>query len=617
MREKGREREGERVRGWGVLGSSGSDRHSCNVLVRDSLISIVSSNRFASVDFRVVVTEDKLSHFVFLDVEELLWLKSVLEVAAGQNWSLPKDCHFAGKRRMLIVRIFRRKGVPFLNLAEKVCSGRQYFVNIPAGLGGVGWNQVLRMLSDVVIKVVPPAPPLRGPQKSFAEVLKGATLHLRGRCEIDGKGVIRVQQEGVAERLRFLERCLCFRVVSKEPEALNWTVFRSWMQRNWGVDSKAQIWGLGSDLWMIECGSREEVNRVVALGRTLFGTSQVFLDRWTSEAGRARLLRKEGAMWIVAKGIPLHIRSVDLFRQIGEVCGGFVEHDSQWCPLSSVRIKVAGSGSVPENVVVRHLDEVFDIRIWKESSGMLEKDVRGKEPKRKEVVERAVNGLSCLGAEFFSGSGRGEEGGPSSVFTAEAISSLSPGKIQGGNHFFGADEVEATVERRSGGMGQAVVVSDFVQRSLPGGRTSEGLKDTLMRCVDATKRGSSGYDMQEKFLGGLKRLDGFVGLMLREDVGLCVLTRQCSDDFLKPFLCLGSDHEGGLFREEAGQKGLGPVGSGSILIPFNLSVESWRGIRCGPARLTKVGLDWVKKGGKADEGPDWWRDGDGEGRDFD
>ncbi|CAN1135346.1 hypothetical protein LINPERHAP2_LOCUS8783 [Linum perenne] len=356
---------------------------------------------------------------------------------------------------------------------------------------------------------------------------------------------------------------------------------------------------------MIECGSREEVNRVVALGRTLFGTSQVFLDRWTSEAGRARLLRKEGAMWIVAKGIPLHIRSVDLFRQIGEVCGGFVEHDSQWCPLSSVRIKVAGSGSVPENVVVRHLDEVFDIRIWKESSGMLEKDVRGKEPKRKEVVERAVNGLSCLGAEFFSGSGRGEEGGPSSVFTAEAISSLSPGKIQGGNHFFGADEVEATVERRSGGMGQAVVVSDFVQRSLPGGRTSEGLKDTLMRCVDATKRGSSGYDMQEKFLGGLKRLDGFVGLMLREDVGLCVLTRQCSDDFLKPFLCLGSDHEGGLFREEAGQKGLGPVGSGSILIPFNLSVESWRGIRCGPARLTKVGLDWVKKGGKADEGPDW------------
>ncbi|CAN1189489.1 hypothetical protein LINPERPRIM_LOCUS24511 [Linum perenne] len=101
------------------------------------------------------------------------------------------------------------------------------------------------------------------------------------------------------------------------------------MHKNWGVQAAAKIWSLEDDVWLLECESLEAVRRVIALNRCRFGSVRIFLDNWTAGAGRSSCLEDQGLEWVVVRGIPLHLRSEELFRRIGELCGGFVEFDSQ------------------------------------------------------------------------------------------------------------------------------------------------------------------------------------------------------------------------------------------------------------------------------------------------
>ncbi|CAN1294914.1 hypothetical protein LINPERPRIM_LOCUS22643 [Linum perenne] len=63
---------------------------------------------------------------------------------------------------------------------------------------------------------------------------------------------------------------------------INWKTFRDWMNKNWGVPLQTKISNLGDDLWMLECNSKEMVNIILALDKVLFGSSRIFLDKWTS-----------------------------------------------------------------------------------------------------------------------------------------------------------------------------------------------------------------------------------------------------------------------------------------------------------------------------------------------
>ncbi|CAN1835703.1 hypothetical protein LINPERHAP1_LOCUS34509 [Linum perenne] len=120
---------------------------------------------------------------------------------------------------------------------------------------------------------------------------------------------------------------------------------------------------------MLECSSEAEASRVLALGRTLYGTSKVFLDRWTVEAGRTTVLKKQDEAWIRVSGIPLHLRSDELFRGIGEKCGGYVEHQEAGCRLNEIRVKVRLSKDrkYPDWITLRFREREFRIHIAMES----------------------------------------------------------------------------------------------------------------------------------------------------------------------------------------------------------------------------------------------------------
>ncbi|CAN1130640.1 hypothetical protein LINPERHAP1_LOCUS10554 [Linum perenne] len=96
---------------------------------------------------------------------------------------------------------------------------------------------------------------------------------------------------------------------------------------------------LGDGLWLLECSSKLEANRIIALRRQRFGSFNIFLDAWIKEAGRSGVLWDSDSSWVVIRGIPLHLRSSDLARSLGEALGGFLDFSAGF-DLSSFRVKV-------------------------------------------------------------------------------------------------------------------------------------------------------------------------------------------------------------------------------------------------------------------------------------
>ncbi|CAN1823890.1 hypothetical protein LINPERHAP1_LOCUS30563 [Linum perenne] len=130
-----------------------------------------------------------------------------------------------------------------------------------------------------------------------------------------------VKDVGVDDRLAFLERCIVFRFVSSE--CIDWSSFRRWAHQNWASSLDVDFQKLGDGLWLLDCGSSEKVKHILALDRWCFGRTVIQLDRWIPVAGRSGVLLSDDVVWVTFRGIPLHLRSTALFRQLGDICGHF------------------------------------------------------------------------------------------------------------------------------------------------------------------------------------------------------------------------------------------------------------------------------------------------------
>ncbi|CAN1283979.1 hypothetical protein LINPERPRIM_LOCUS18504 [Linum perenne] len=138
------------------------------------------------------------------------------------------------------------------------------------------------------------------------------------------------------------------------------------MAKAWGIPSAASFLPLGDDLWLLVCSSVAETERILALKRWKFKGWDIFMDVWTKTAGRSRCLEDSNVAWVVARGIPLHLRSMELFRQLGEACGGFVGAEDG-LTLSTIRLRIQTGALIPDEIPISYGSEVFPVRIEAEA----------------------------------------------------------------------------------------------------------------------------------------------------------------------------------------------------------------------------------------------------------
>ncbi|CAN0921492.1 hypothetical protein LINGRAHAP2_LOCUS32622 [Linum grandiflorum] len=201
--------------------------------------------------------------------------------------------------------------------------------------------------------------------RSFAEVVRPLSLSEEGRCRVEERGgrkLVCVEDVRVQASKSYLGCCLVVRLVGDVMSEADWRLFESWTQRWWGVKVEGRS-RMADELWLLKFSNKRDVERVRRLGRWVFRGRRIEADGWLPFAGRSSVATERGVVWLRFDGIPVHLRSTSLFKELGEFCGRFEEFSDVGCSLNSVQVKVKQVGPIPAEIPLFFKDSCFAIQV--------------------------------------------------------------------------------------------------------------------------------------------------------------------------------------------------------------------------------------------------------------
>ncbi|CAN0917890.1 hypothetical protein LINGRAHAP2_LOCUS30568 [Linum grandiflorum] len=127
------------------------------------------------------------------------------------------------------------------------------------------------------------------------------------------------------------------------------------------------------------CLSFEEKKRIMGLKNRNFESFLILTDDWIPEVGQSNVLAQRRMCWLQV-GIPIHLRSKELFKAISDLCGNFLEsYVANWFQ-DGVLLKVFIKDSIPDEVIIRYKFQLFSVSVVVERHrrrrGRVEKMVR-------------------------------------------------------------------------------------------------------------------------------------------------------------------------------------------------------------------------------------------------
>ena len=148
-------------------------------------------------------------------------------------------------------------------------------------------------------------------------------------------------------RLEQLGRCLVGRWEKVETHPPELDYLKNWAGHAWLLKGKLDIAAMGSGLLLFEFELLSEAERVLARGKRKVLGNVLFLEKWHPEVGCFCNGAFANEAWVKVVGLPLHLWNHEVFKLIGDGCGGFIVVDNktdsmvelQWARLL---VKMAG-----------------------------------------------------------------------------------------------------------------------------------------------------------------------------------------------------------------------------------------------------------------------------------
>ena len=169
---------------------------------------------------------------------------------------------------------------------------------------------------------------VEGEKKTFVDVAKepagrqGDALWI----QVGGRG-LRNREEG-------LGRCLVGRWGDRLVVETEMVSFRKWEERSWNLKKGVKVLKLGGPFMLLEFEAEEEAERVLKRGTRCFKDKVSHLERWSEDAGCLQEGSQAQEVWVRVVGLPLQCWNEEMFKRIGDYCGGFVEVDEETKNLS-------------------------------------------------------------------------------------------------------------------------------------------------------------------------------------------------------------------------------------------------------------------------------------------
>ncbi|CAL1407060.1 unnamed protein product [Linum trigynum] len=121
--------------------------------------------------------------------------------------------------------------------------------------------------------------------------------------------------------------------------------FKHWGQKNWVIDDSFGFEELGDGRWLLVCPSLQETLRINQLSHTRFRELHITFSYWNDSLDTTTPTSND--TWIMVFDIPIHLKSVHLFKAIGDFRGGLIKINwVSWCSHAA-RIRVRASRDIP------------------------------------------------------------------------------------------------------------------------------------------------------------------------------------------------------------------------------------------------------------------------------
>ena len=125
---------------------------------------------------------------------------------------------------------------------------------------------------------------------------------------------------------------------------------------------------LNRDMMLFEFDVLEESNCVLERGSNLLRGGGLSLERWRPKYGCVKSKNLVNEAWVRVVGLPLHLRTRETLKQIGDGCDGFLKVDKETTlrtEVSRARILVRLKGMVrPNTVNILAGLRSYELQIW-------------------------------------------------------------------------------------------------------------------------------------------------------------------------------------------------------------------------------------------------------------
>ncbi|RVW26042.1 hypothetical protein CK203_108899 [Vitis vinifera] len=300
-----------------------------------------------------------------------------------QRWAIE---WVEGNRKFRMERRLNKAG-RFILCSVRDMEAKRYSIIFPEGKGQAsGWNSLavrLRGLgvtpteglkiSNVPEFPVKPKGVLKVQWKEKGVEMKSFAEAVNSSPRRAGESVwLEVGENEVRGRLEHLKHCLIGRwgSVSVPPPELD--LVRSWTRQSWEVKGKLSIAALGRGIMLFEFDQAQEAERVLARGKRSLKDNWLILDKWNPEVGCSLKNPNAVETWVRVVGLPLHFWCFEVFKSIGDGCGGFIAVDEgtksmselQWARILVKRV----DWEVPSSVHIALGTGCFALHLWWESA---------------------------------------------------------------------------------------------------------------------------------------------------------------------------------------------------------------------------------------------------------
>ncbi|KAG5619008.1 hypothetical protein H5410_018832 [Solanum commersonii] len=180
---------------------------------------------------------------------------------------------------------------------------------------------------------------------------------------------------------------------------------RRWACNSWKSAIEDRVYAMNDGHFMFELPSRLAAEHVLS-GQWTWKKMKLELEWWKPTTGCWPAEVRRDWVWIRLLGLPMNLWSQKVFKEIGNLCGGYIETEEETSlknHLHWARIKVKGDGErIPREVEITCDDFTYTIPVWCEAPVTVKFSEKRREEKGKYPVVNTKDQLLQITKEVIT-----------------------------------------------------------------------------------------------------------------------------------------------------------------------------------------------------------------------